>query len=124
MQNITAFFAGTIQAQDAFYSSMGNSRVSLIDVRDIADVSAILLASGTAQNRIYELHGPDALTYNEVAQRISKLCGRTIRYVDIPMSEQKKALVGSGIPDWQAQALIDLQDYYRHGYGGECNDEI
>ena len=28
------------------------------------------------------------------------------------------------MPDWQAQALIDLQDYYVHGYGGECNDEI
>src|SRR5215469_792968 len=124
MQNITAFFAGTIQTQDAFYNSMGTSRVSLVDVRDIADVVSSLLASGKPENRIYELHGPDALTYDEVAERVSKICGRTIRYIDMPMSDQKKALVGSGMPDWQAQALIDLQDYYRHGYGGECNDEI
>jgi uncharacterized protein YbjT (DUF2867 family) len=124
MQNITAFFAGTIQTQDAFYNSMGKSRVSLVDVRDIADVAAALLASENPENKIYELHGPDALTYDEVAQRISKVCGRTIRYIDIPMSEQKKALLSTGMPDWQAQALIDLQDYYVHGYGGECNDEI
>ena len=124
MQNITAFFAATIQTQDDFYNSMGTSRVSLIDIRDIADVAAALLSSSKPENKTYELHGPDALTYDEVAQRISKICGRAIRYIDIPMSEQKKALVGSGMPDWQAQALIDLQDYYRHGYGGECNDEI
>jgi uncharacterized protein YbjT (DUF2867 family) len=123
MQNITAFFAGTIQTQDVFYSSMGQSKASLVDVQDIADVVAALLTS-KAQNAVYELNGPEALTYSEVADRISKLCGRTIRYVDIPMAEQKKALLNAGMPDWQAQALIDLQDYYLQGNGGELTDDV
>jgi hypothetical protein len=40
------------------------------------------------------------------------------------MSEQKKAMLASGMPEWQAQALLDLQDYYLHGNGGEFNDHI
>jgi len=123
MQNITAFFAGTIQTQDVFYSSMGQSKASLVDVQDIADVVAALLTS-EAQNAVYELNGPEALTYSEVAERISKHSGRTIRYVDIPMAEQMKALLNTGMPDWQAQALIDLQDYYLQGNGGELTDDI
>lgn len=123
MQNIPAYFAGTIQSQDAFYSSMGNSRVSFVDVQDIADVVAALL-SRKPQNRIYELNGPEALTYYEVAERLSKICGRTIRYVDLPMAEQKKALLASGMPDWMAQALLDLQEYYVRGNGGALTDDI
>lgn len=123
MQNITAFFAGTIQSQDAFYSSMGHSRVSLIDVQDIADVAAALLASNP-RNQIYELNGPEALTYYEVAERISKVCGRTIRYVDIPMADQKKAMLAMGMPEWQAQALLDLQEFYVEGNGGELTNDV
>ena len=123
MQNIPAYFAGTIQSQDAFYSSMGNSRVSFVDVQDIAGVVAKLLAS-KAQNRTYELNGPEALTYGEVAERISKTCGRTIHYVDLPMAEQRKALLASGMPEWTAQALLDLQQYYVQGNGAELTNDI
>ena len=124
MQNITAFFTQTIQTQDAFYSSMGKSRASFIDVQDIADVVVALLTSGKPENRAYELNGPEALSYSEVADRISRVCGRTIRYVDIPMSEQKKAMLSEGVPEWQAQDLLDLQDYYVQGNGGELNDDV
>jgi uncharacterized protein YbjT (DUF2867 family) len=123
MQNIPAFFAGTIQSQDAFYSSMGNSRASLVDVQDIADVAAALLSEKPG-SKIYELNGPEALTYYEVAERISRICGRKIRYVDIPMSEQRKALLGSGMPEWQADALLGLQEFYLQGHGGELTDDI
>ena len=124
MQNITAFFARTIQAQDAFYSSMGDSRVTLVDIQDIADVVTALLVSGSPENQAYELNGPEALTYSEVAARISRVCGRSVRYVDIPMAEQKKAMLSAGMPEWQAQALLDLQEYYLQGNGGELNDDI
>jgi uncharacterized protein YbjT (DUF2867 family) len=124
MQNIIAFFAHTIQTQDAFYSSMGNSRASLIDVQDIADVIAALLTSRKPQDRAYELNGPEALSYADVAERISRVCGRTIRYIDIPMPEQKKAMLNAGMPEWQAQALLDLQEYYVQGNGGELTDDV
>lgn len=124
MQNITAFFAQTIQTQDAFYSSMGKSRASFIDVQDIADVVAARLTSGKPENRAYELNGPEALSYYDVADRISRICGRTVRYVDIPMSEQKKAMLSAGMPEWQAQALLELQEYYVQGNGGELNDDV
>ena len=123
MQNIPAFFAGTIQSQDTFYSSMGHSKASLVDVQDVANVVASLLTR-KAQNAVYELNGPEAVTYYDVADRISKVCGRTIRYIDIPMDEQKKALLSAGMPDWQAQALLDLQEYYVQGDGAELTDDI
>jgi uncharacterized protein YbjT (DUF2867 family) len=92
-------------------------------VEDIADVAAALLTS-SPQNRSYELNGPEALTYSEVAEKISRVCGRTVRYVDIPMAQQKSALLGAGMPEWQAQALLELQEYYLSGNGGELTDDV
>lgn len=124
MQNIVGYFSSTIQTQDAFYSSMGNSRVSLIDVEDIADAACALLTSGNPQNETYELNGPEALTYTEVAERISQVCGRAIRYVDFPRSEQRSALFNAGMPEWLVQALGELNEYYLAGHGGEVTDTV
>jgi uncharacterized protein YbjT (DUF2867 family) len=117
-QNVVTYFAPTIRAQGAFYSSIGNARVSSIDVRDIAVVAANALAGGEHKGKTYELNGPEALTYAELAAKISKHAGRAVQYVDIPVEAQRKAMLDQGMPPWQVDALLDLQEYYTSGNGG------
>ncbi len=117
-QNVLTYFAPSIRAQDAFYSSMGNARVSFLDVRDIAVVAASVLAGGEYSGKTYELNGPEALTYTEVAEKISKHAGRTAQYVNIAAGAQRKAMLDQGMPAWQVDALLDLQGYYTSGKGG------
>jgi uncharacterized protein YbjT (DUF2867 family) len=129
MQNVTTYFVPTIRTQNAFYSSVGDSRTSFIDVRDIAAAIAnILLAIGKDNSqhdgKTYELNGPEALTYAQVAEKISRAAGRTIRYVDIPEDAQRQSLLGLGMPSWQVEALLELQQYYRLGMGGGDLDGV
>ena len=122
MQNILAYFAPSIRAQGAFYQSVGNARISHIDLRDVAASAAqILIAPGSHAGKTYELNGPEALTYAEIAAKISTVTGREVQYVDIPASAQRKALADMGMPDWQITALLDLQEYYA---GGKASKEI
>lgn len=122
MQNLVTYYAAGIRGEGAFYSSMGNSRVSLIDARDIGDFMARVLAGSEHLGKIYDLNGPKALTYAEVAERISRVAGRPVRYVDIPPAQQRVALLKVGMPEWQVDALLDLQRYYTEGGGGETDD--
>jgi len=125
MQNLLMYFAPTIRTQNAFYSSVGESRTSFIDVADIAAVIAdILLSPAEHMGKTYELNGPEALTYEQVAEKISRAVGRTIRYVDIPEDAQRQSLLGLGMPSWQVEALLDLQRYYREGVGGGDVDGV
>src|SRR6202030_4380807 len=71
-QNVVTHFAPSIRAQGAFYSSMGNAQTSYLDVRDIALVAAKTLSAGEHSGKTYELNGPEALTYAELAEKISK----------------------------------------------------
>ena len=120
-QNVVAFFAPSIRAQGVFYSSMRNARVSFLDVRDIAVVAAKALAGGDHTGKAYELNGPEALTYAELAEKIAKHAGRAVEYVDIPVDAQRKAMLEQGMPAWQVDALLDLQEYYTSGKGGNVD---
>ncbi|HWZ97702.1 MAG TPA: SDR family oxidoreductase [Candidatus Dormibacteraeota bacterium] len=115
MQNILAFLAPSIKAQGAFYDAMGNAKTSYVDVRDVGAVAARTLTAAGHSGKIYELNGPEALTQDEIAKRISEKSGRVVSHVNIPREAHQKAMLDLGMPEWQVKALIELQDYYVSG---------
>jgi uncharacterized protein YbjT (DUF2867 family) len=121
LQNLLTYYAPSIRSDRAFYSSMGNARTSYVDVRDIASVAARALQSSEHDGKTYELNGPEALTCTEVAERISRHAGTPVRYVDIPADAQRKAMLDQGMPEWLVTALLELQEYYTSGRGGELD---
>jgi hypothetical protein len=56
-----------------------------------------------------------------LAQKICQAAGREVKYVDIPMEAQKSALLEQGMTEWLVKALLDLQQYYRNGKGGDTD---
>lgn len=124
-QNIVTYNAPTILSQNAFYGSTGDAKISILDVRDVALAAAHILADPSSHNRqIYELNGPEALTNDDVAVSLSRLLGRTIQYVDLLDATFRNALAGAGLPEWQVNALLELQQYYRSGKCAEVTNVL
>jgi uncharacterized protein YbjT (DUF2867 family) len=120
LQNLLTYNAPGIRAQSAFYAGQGDSRVSLLDVRDVAAVAAkALLSPAEHAGKTYELHGPEALTNAEIAARISAVVGRTVTYINIPEEAQRASMLGMGMPEWQVTAILELQQYYVQGGGSK-----
>jgi uncharacterized protein YbjT (DUF2867 family) len=124
MQNILTYYAPTIRTQGAFYAAMGNARTSFIDVRDVAAVAAKTLTSPGHAGKTYELNGPEAITYAEVAEKITRASARRVQYVDISAVQQKQAMLDQRMPDWLVTALLDLQAYYTGGKGCDVDDVV
>jgi uncharacterized protein YbjT (DUF2867 family) len=121
-QNVVTYLAPSIREQGAFYGAMGgDARTSYVDVRDIATIAAKALQGGAHDGKVYELNGPEALTYQEVAEKISRQTGTVARYVDIPAEAQRRAMLEQGMPEWQVTALLELQEYYTGGQGGSLD---
>jgi uncharacterized protein YbjT (DUF2867 family) len=113
MQNMVTYYSESIRTQGAFYSSMGDARISFIDVRDIGTATAnILVAPAAHAAQIYELNGPEAFSFADVAAMISKLVGKPVQFVNIPVEAEGKAMLDLGMPEWQVNALLDLHRYY------------
>jgi len=121
LQNIVAYNAPSIRAQGAFYAAMGDAKVSYLDVGDIAVVAVKALYGGAHAGKTYELNGPEAISNQELAKRISKVAARTVNYVDIPESAQREAMLDLGMPEWQVTALLELQQYYKQGGGAKTD---
>ncbi len=87
-------FRSTIISQNAIYAAAGDGRVSVVDVRDIAEVAFAALTQSGHEGKSYELTGPQALTHAEVAEQLSIVLDRPIRFVNISPEEMRQALEG------------------------------
>src|SRR5260370_28697170 len=87
-QNVVTYFAPSIRTQGVFYSSMGDARVSFVDVRDIAVVAARALAGDEHKGKTSELNGPRAPAYSDVADENSKQAGAQGTCATIPADAQ------------------------------------
>ena len=124
MQNFVNYNAATINTQDAFYGCQGDGKVSHIDIRDIGAVAAKVLTEDGHDGKAYTLTGPAALSNAEIAQILSDDLGREIRYVDLPPAQFKQALLGAGLKEWDADALIDLQRLYGEGGASAVTQDV
>ena len=75
-------------------------------------------------SQTYELNGPEALSNADIATALSRIIGRTIEYVDLPDGAFCKGLADAGLPGWQVNALIELQQYYRSAKCGEVTNVL
>ena len=115
MQNVLTYMAGTIRSQSAIYSSAGSGAGSHVDVRDVGAVAAAVLAESGHEGQAYDLTGPAALTYPQVAETLSQVLGRPIRYVPITPEQYKQGAMAAGTPEAYADAIVDLNRYYAEG---------
>lgn len=119
MQNVTGSIIPSIDEQGQFYSSVGDARLSMVDTRDVATVAAQVLTHTGHLNKVYELTGPQALSYNDVAQLLSTSMGRAIRYRDVSLDTIRQTYQSYGMSEWLTNSIAELyQDYQISGLGG------
>jgi len=84
-----------------------------VDTRDIAAVAGTVLTSEGHEDRVYELTGPEALTYTQVAERLSVQLGRQITYVNVPDGAAHQSMVSMGMSPWLAEGMITLYHLFK-----------
>jgi uncharacterized protein YbjT (DUF2867 family) len=91
----------------------------MVDTRDVAAVAALALTERGHAGAHYDVTGPEALSYADVAAKLTSALGRRISHVGASDDAVRQALLGAGLTKWFASALVGLyQDYRRSGTGG------
>ena len=119
LQNIPESTIPAIDASGTFYADAGEARISMVDTRDVAAVAALALTEPGHAGAHFDVTGPEALSYTDVAAKLTSVLGRRISYVGASDDAVRQALLGAGLTTWFAGALVGLyQDYRRSGTGG------
>jgi uncharacterized protein YbjT (DUF2867 family) len=104
-----------ILAKGALFLPMENQRIASIDIGDLAEIAALVLTNPGHEGKTYPLTGPEALTMTEVAERLSAATGKTIKYINVPPEDVRKAQLAVGVPPYIADALAELFAERRKG---------
>ena len=99
-----------IKTQGMFFWPIdGDRKVPACATRDIAAVATRLLLdrSWTGQGSV-PVMGPEDLSYNEMAQIMSAVLGKPVRFQEIPAESLRPRLISNGYSEPMAQAMIDM----------------
>jgi uncharacterized protein YbjT (DUF2867 family) len=123
MQNVLRF-APAIRANGEFVGALKQGKVAMIDVQDIAAVAGTILTTSGHAGRAYVLTGPEALSYQDIAERISNILGRRVTYTDMPLEVMRERLHASGMPEWHLEVQIDFSTALSAGQAATVTDTV
>jgi uncharacterized protein YbjT (DUF2867 family) len=126
MQNFSTYMAPMINDEGKIYSTMDRrTRISYIDVRDIAAVNAAILKNPLMHRGLeYTLNGPEALTLEDICATITVVTNRKVIYSPLTekhfIHEQRK----KGIPDWHTEVILSLNRTADAGQLDKITDDV
>ena len=77
----------------------GDGKASYASRNDLAAAGAILLTTEGHENKVYEMGGPVAYSFQDIAGMLSELSGKTIQYVSPSAEVFSEQLKSYGLPD-------------------------
>jgi NAD(P)H dehydrogenase (quinone) len=97
------------------------SRVSLVDLDDVADAAARVLTAPGHEGATYELAGTAPLSQAEVADALAAALGRPVRAEAEPVAAWDARAKAAGVGRYQRETLARMFRYYAaHGLAGNA----
>lgn len=107
MQNLLGS-GKTIVEQNKFFLPMGEGKAGMIHTKDVGTVIAKVLSENGHEGQNYEVTGPEILSFHDVAEIFSKVLGKKVDYINVPIDEYKKTLSQFLTNQWHLDSVIDL----------------
>lgn len=117
--------AATIAADGRFFSTLSPAAVvSHVDARDIGEVAAKALTEDGHAGRAYALTGPEGVSDDQVAERLTAALGKPVEHVLIAPEDLRRNLIAAGVPGWNADGLGELWAFYETGHAGQVAPDV
>ncbi|MEE9178689.1 MAG: SDR family oxidoreductase [Acidimicrobiia bacterium] len=123
MQNIMGA-AQTVASDSVMYWPFGDGRAGMIDVRDVVDVAVEVSTSHGHEGITYTLTGPASISMHDVAATFTKVLGKKIEYVDVPVEAAVQGMVGMGMPQFMADAFGELFPNFANNGADRATDDV
>ncbi len=122
MQNILAGWRSIVEEGVYRVPYPVDTRISLVDLRDVAEAAALVLTEPGHGGATYELVGTTPLAQMEVADVLAVALGRPVRAVAEPVEDWDARARATGMGDYQRETLAAMfRSYAASGLIGNAN---
>ena len=105
-------------------TATGEGRVAFIDAADIAAVAGHALTDDHPHNTEHILTGPEALSYADAAEILTRQTGHCVVHRSVPADEAAQRIAAHGIPDEFAKALAAMDVAISGGAEDRVTDTV
>ncbi len=124
-QNLESAYRRDLVEDNRIYVPAGHRPVNWIDVRDIAEVAALVLTQPAAhQGQSYTLTGPRPVPWSELTQALSAALGRPIRYEAASLLGYVRHLSRQGLAPGAIAVQTVLHFLLRFGQGATVDPTL
>ncbi|MFA3919166.1 ergot alkaloid biosynthesis protein [Ruegeria hyattellae] len=113
-----------IRDEGAIYTATDDGRIGFIDANDIAACAAALLVAPSVENKNYILTGPEAISYDVVAETLSNQLGRQITHHRLTVDGLAARHRDHGLPDEYATTLAAMDGAIASGSEDRVTDHV
>jgi uncharacterized protein YbjT (DUF2867 family) len=117
-------FWGAGVAQGLMQLPAGQGASSFIDARDIAEAAAAALVRTDVNGCAFNLTGPEALSYTQAAEVLSRVLQRPVRYEAVSDDVFVAQMQQAGLPADYAQFLAGIFFPVRQGWTAVVSDGV
>jgi len=121
MQQFTSLFS---PSGGLIYLPFGKGAASYVDARDAAlCAQEILMNPSPYGGRICRITGAQKLSLHKAASVITEVIGSHVMYADVSEETSKDIMSSLGIPNWKADAFLELYALIRNGLLDEVSND-
>ncbi len=124
MEFIPFYIGDNILENQMIYFPSGNGKVAFLLRTEMAEIAANILTSEGHENKIYVLASEKSYSYSDIANMISKITRKDIKFVSPPVDEYMSSLKKAGVPESLIQMKAGFAQAIQQGEFDNANPEI
>ncbi len=122
MQNLNTTHCYDIQKNHDLFIPAGHAKTSFIDTRDVGEVAGACLTREQYLNQSLDVTGPEALTYSQVAAKMTAILGRPITYSQPGLFKFRRTMIKRGMNKKFVNVMVMLYLITQLGNADQVND--
>jgi uncharacterized protein YbjT (DUF2867 family) len=126
MQSAAQGMEASVRDHGAFYTPAARAPVAYVDARDVAACAAALLIDDppVPERRVWEPTGSEAFDAYALAEQLAAVIRKPVRAVEISAQSYREGLLAAGLPEWLADALVEMAACQAQAGFGRVTEDI
>lgn len=111
-------------ARGVLVDNTEHARGAFVHRDDCAAVAAAVLTSSGHEGKTYDVTGPELLSFADITERASEVCGRPVAYQSVDDETLDAQLRAAGVPDEVRGMIVSFGVSLRAGFGEPLTDTV
>ena len=116
--------AEQVRHSGSVFAPADGARIAMIDPGDVATVAAVALTGDGYDGEVYKLTGPEAISFERVAEGLSAAAGRSVRFVPVSDEAARQGMIEQGLPEFVVAQIVAIFGSLRRGTQDRTTDAV